>query len=103
MNETGAAEAGAMITLLYVRPASDNETELDRTVGVVAERYARWVELRVMCPEELTGRVVDARSPTLFLLRAGQVVSEAIGALLPVRELDRAVRQAVEWPVPSAA
>ncbi|HUS66024.1 MAG TPA: hypothetical protein VMZ28_15835 [Kofleriaceae bacterium] len=92
-----------MITLLYVRPASDDETELDRTVGVVAERYARWVELRVMCPEELTGRVVDARSPTLFLLRAGQVVSEAIGALLPVRELDRAVRQAVEWPVPSAA
>ena len=100
MNEV---DAGAMITLLYVRPASEGETELDRTVGVVAERYARWVELRVMCPEELIGRVVDARSPMLFLVRAGQVVSEAIGALLPARELDRAVREAVEWPAPSAA
>jgi hypothetical protein len=91
MIEMGAAGTGAMITLLYVRPGSDAETELDRTVGVVAERYARWVELRIE-------RVLDAGSPMLRLVRAGQVVSEAIGALLPARELDRAVREAVEWP-----
>jgi hypothetical protein len=104
MNEMGAADEGVMITLLYVRPASDAVTELDRRVGVIAERYARWVELRVMSPEELmTERAVVARSPTLFLLRAGQVVSEAVGALLPARELDRAVREAVEWPVAAPA
>jgi hypothetical protein len=80
-------------------------TELDRRVGAIVERYARWVELVVVTPESLAGdpereRVAGAGSPALFLLRQGEVVGEAMGALLPTRELDQVVRQAVEWPAP---
>jgi hypothetical protein len=104
------------ITLLYVRPGHEGVTELDRRVGAIVERYARWVELVVVTPEALAedadltpealagdaemGRVVGAGSPALFLLRQGEVVGEAMGALLPTRELDQVVRQAVEWPAP---
>lgn len=95
----------ASITLLYVRPGQDGVTELDRRVGAIAEKYARWVDLVVVLPEALTGDsdmecVVGAGSPALFLLRQGEVVGEAMGALLPTRELDQVVRQAVEWPAP---
>jgi hypothetical protein len=95
----------ASITLLYVRPARDGLTELDRRVGAIAERYARWVELVVVRPDQLAAslgldRVADAGSPAVFLLRQGEIVGEAMGALLPTRELDQAVRQAVEWPAP---
>lgn len=91
---------GARITLLYVRPPSAEMTELDRRVGAIAERYSRWVELRVV------GHVGDEDaygSPALLLLRHGEVVGEAMGALLPMRELDDVVRRAVEWPTPSPA
>jgi hypothetical protein len=33
----------------------------------------------------------------VLVVRRGEVVGEAIGAFLPVRELDRVVRCAVEW------
>src|SRR5688500_15466672 len=102
MNDTAAAEPGTNITLLYVRPACDETTEPDRRVWAAALRYARWVELRVVRPEELTWtasgspeiagtpsgpgsrdveRMVGSGSPTVFLLRAGAVISEAVGAL----------------------
>ncbi len=76
-------------------------TELDRRVGAIAERYSRWVELRVVGP---VGDGDDSfGSPAVLLLRQGEVVGEAMGALLPMRELDDVVRRAVEWPAPSAA
>ena len=98
--EEGAPAEGARITLLYVRPASAERTELDRRVGAIAERYSRWVELRVVGPVGDDGAFV---SPSLLLLRQGEVVGEAMGALLPMRELDDVVRRAVEWPVPAPA
>jgi hypothetical protein len=86
-------------------------------VGAIAERYAEWVELVVVRPEELAGsgflraRGEDrgagssigsgAACPALVLLRGGEVVGEAMGALLPSRELDHVVRCAVEWPAPA--
>ncbi|HTE50330.1 MAG TPA: hypothetical protein VK698_05625 [Kofleriaceae bacterium] len=107
----------APIILLYVRPACEGVTELDRRVGLIAERYATWVELVVVRPEELAGSPLLKRpaelevrpaagggsssiSPALLLLRDGEVVGEAMGALLPSRELDHVVRCAVEWPAP---
>jgi hypothetical protein len=96
-SDEGAPEGGARITLLYVRPPGEDLTELDRRVGTIAERYSRWVELRVV------GQVGDGEafgSPALLLLRQGEVVGEAMGAFLPMRELDDVVRRAVEWPAP---
>jgi len=98
--DEGAPFDGARITLLYVRPPSEEMTELDRRVGAIAERYSRWVDLRVV------GRVGDEDafgSPAVLLLRQGEVVGEAMGALLPMRELDDVVRRAVEWPAPAPA
>lgn len=99
-SDEGAPVEGARITLLYVRPPCEERTELDRRVGAIAERYSRWVELRVV------GQLGDEEafgSPALLLLRQGEVVGEAMGALLPMRELDDVVRRAVEWPVPVPA
>ena len=95
-----------MITLLYVRPASHQVTELDHRVGAIAQRYRHSVELKVIAPEELdsapgdVGRIARTGSPALFLLRGDEVVGEAMGARLPARELDDVVRRAVEWPAP---
>lgn len=113
---TGLSGRGAPIILLYVRPACDGPTELDRRVGAIAERYAEYVELIVVRPEELAGSGFlraggaagdvgsaigsGAPCPALVLLRGGEVVGEAMGALLPSRELDHVVRCAVEWPAP---
>ncbi|HLU65198.1 MAG TPA: hypothetical protein VKZ63_02945 [Kofleriaceae bacterium] len=97
------------VTLLYVRPEGAEETELDRRVGAIAERYAPWVSLKVVSPGELAGAGPDGGglaatgSPAVLLLREGEVVGQAMGALLPARELDDAVRRAVEWPAPAAA
>jgi hypothetical protein len=103
--EGDASERRPSITLLYVRPGCDGLTELDRRVGAIAERYSQWVELIVVRPEELIAtpdleRVAGSGSPALLLLRRGEVVGEAMGALLPTRELDQVVRRAVEWPAP---
>ena len=116
-SDTGSSGRGASIILLYVRPTCDGPTELDRRVGAIAERYAAWVELVVVRPEELgasgllrgagaagaagSGLGTGATSPALLLLRSGEVVGEAMGALLPARELDHVVRCAVEWPAPA--
>lgn len=98
---------GACIELLYVRPPREGVTELDRRVVAIAERYARWVELVVVEPGDLALRpgletvaAASSASPVLLLLRDGDVVGEAMGALLPARELEHVVRCAVEWPAP---
>jgi hypothetical protein len=100
-----APEQGACITLLYIRPRREGLTEFDRRVAVIAERYARWVEFVVLAPEDAAARpglegASGCGSPALFLLRRGEVVGEAMGALLPARELEQVVRRAVEWPAP---
>jgi hypothetical protein len=112
---------GVRITLLYVRPPNEEMTELDRRVEAIAERYSRWVELRVVGPTASSGMIRSLSragtvlaggrmgddgsfsSPALLLLRQGEVVGEAMGALLPMRELDDVVRRAVEWPAPPPA
>lgn len=103
--DSDAPDQGACITLLYVRPFREGLTDFDRRVGVIAERYARWVELVVIAPEDAAARpgledLASCGSPALYLLRRGELVGEAMGALLPARELEQVVRRAVEWPAP---
>lgn len=90
----------AAITLLYVRPAGAAETELDRRLAGVVSRYAPYVELtRIGCDEaaHLAGWLSPG-SPAVLLMRRGAVIGETMGGDLPIRELDEAVRRAVEWP-----
>jgi hypothetical protein len=106
-DESGAAiSAGGVespITLLYVRPLAGDYLDLDAKLLEVAERYAPMVRLLTLTPAE-AGRVLarrawhTRRAPSVVVLRHGQVVGEAMGSLLPARELDRVVRRAVEWP-----
>jgi hypothetical protein len=102
--EATQRERAPGITLLYVR-AGGEETELDRRVKAIAERYSPWVELRVVSPEQVGPKLgavalagLAGGSSALFLLRHGEIVGQAMGARLPARELDDVVRRAVEWP-----
>lgn len=91
------------VTLLYVRPEGGG-TELDQRISSVVARYAPHVVMRVVGPADLAGEGAALRNlgaygcPAVLLLRGQAIVAEAIGASLPMRELDRAVRCAVEWP-----
>jgi hypothetical protein len=91
----------APITLLYIR-AIDEPPGGDLDVGLqtLVVRYAPFVELRVVGPGDTPAPFAELahRPPTVLVLRYGQVVGEIMGAALPLRELDRAVRCAVEWP-----
>ena len=93
---------GEAITLLYLRPEGAAETELDARLREVARRYAPMVELEVKSLAEAgtLARWASPGSPAVLVLRRGVVIGEAMGDDLPVRELDRAVRRAVEWPAP---
>ena len=91
--DAAKSQGNAEVTLVYVRPAGA-PTELDRGLEVVAVRYG--VKLRVVSPDE------DPAVPALLVMRGGEVVGQAMGALLPIRELDRAVRRAIEWPARAA-
>lgn len=86
-------EEGAPITLLYLRPGSE-KTELDRRLQEIAQHYAPMVELVVVSERPIQGA---ASPPMVLVLRRGELIGEAMGALLPRRELDRVVRRAVEW------
>jgi hypothetical protein len=89
----------APITVLYIRAADADLPYLDRQIAILVERYAPHVELRVLAPEHVPVELADKaqRTPTVLVLRRGEIVGEAIGAFLPMRELDRVVRCAVEW------
>jgi hypothetical protein len=93
---------GAAITLLYLRPEGAAETELDARLREVALRYAPVValEIRPLAEAGRLARWTSPGSPAVLVLRRGVVIGEAMGHDLPVRELDRAVRRAVEWPAP---
>jgi hypothetical protein len=87
---------------LYLRPAEDGSGDLamlDATVQTLVVRHSPRVALRVIdpaaAPDEFAALAPYA--PAVFLLRRAQVVGEAMGASLPIRELDRIVRCAIEW------
>jgi hypothetical protein len=77
---------------------------LDQRVEAIAARYADDVELHIYDPKELPAGVqqrypnLAGPTPTILVLRSGQVVGAAIGSRLPAREVERAVIRAVEWP-----
>jgi hypothetical protein len=94
------ATESAAITLIYLRPANAEETVLDGILAEVVRRYGPRVELETVASEDAGrfARWCSTGSPAVLLMRRGAVIGQAIGAALPARELDRAVRRAVEWP-----
>lgn len=94
------------ITLLLVSgPGSGAETgEMRLRLETIVRRYEPHVELRVIAAAEVPEpyRQRPMLGPTVLVLRRGELVGEAMGAL-PVRELDSVVRCAVEWPTPPRA
>jgi hypothetical protein len=93
-----ALEEPPPIALLYIGGATV-APELGEQLERIAARYAPLVELRMIAPADVPTRFAKfARlTPTVLVLRRGKLVGEAIGALLPMRELDEVVRCAVEW------
>jgi len=96
---TDRIEIVAPITMLYIRANHGAATVLDRAVAVLAERYAPRVTLQVLTAAQVPSRLARwaHRTPAVLVLRDDALVGEAIGAFLPLRELDRIVRRAVEW------
>jgi hypothetical protein len=89
--------AASPITLIYIREPGAGDGPLDRHLQQIARRFPQ-VQLVV-----LDGTAVDAvvarRGPTpaVLVLRRGELVGECTGRL-PAREIEDAVRCAVEWP-----
>ena len=103
-NPTVGGAAQPAITLLYARPTT--EGSLDAVGARLARIVARYraqggtnVDLQQVAADALPSPYAHTAhcSPTLVVLRDGEVVGEAIGTL-PSRELERLVRRAVEWP-----
>lgn len=96
-----AGHEEAPITLLYVRPPGRHAIELERRLREIAHRHAPLVEVVVAAelPADLGFelRARFGRPPTVLILRRGEMVGEAMGELLPAREIERVVRRAVEW------
>ncbi|MBT8495943.1 MAG: hypothetical protein KJO07_23060 [Deltaproteobacteria bacterium] len=98
IDQVATAPTTAPVTLLYVSAGGQVGAELEVRLGEIVGRYQPFVELRTFRPDEveaLTGE--KPLVPRLLVLRGGEVVGQAMGALLPTRELDRVVRCAVEW------
>ena len=87
------------VTLLYIKSRDADLAYLDRGLTMIVARYAPLVELRTLEPHEVPAKHAEwaHRTPSVLVMRRGEVVGEALGALLPLRELDRVVRCAVEW------
>ncbi len=89
------------VTLLYARESGGERSVLDARVAAIADHYKPYVQLRTMAPEELARSQyahLAGPTPAVFVLRKGELVGHAVGAMLPHREIDAAVRCAVEWP-----
>ncbi len=86
------------ITLLYIRHHTDEPDELEADLHRITLRYAPLVHMRCVEPANLAGQFAffAERTPVVLVIRDGQIVGEAMGDL-PMRELDRVVRCAVEW------
>ena len=89
--------ASSAVTLVYIREPGTDIGPLDGHLEAIARRFPQ-VQLVV-----LDGKAVDAvvarRGPTpaVLVLRHGELVGECTG-LLPAREIEEVVRNAVEWP-----
>ena len=98
INQVATTQADPPVTLLYVSAGDGIGAELETRLDEIVGRYQPHVELRTLRPDEveaLTGE--KPQVPRLLVLRGGEIVGQAMGALLPTRELDRVVRCAVEW------
>ncbi|RMH37861.1 MAG: hypothetical protein D6689_20645 [Deltaproteobacteria bacterium] len=89
----------ARVTLLYIREPAAPRAALDARVATIAARHAPHVAVVPVAPGDVPAPYArwSAWAPCVLVLRDGAIVGEAIGASLPVRELDRVVRCAVEW------
>lgn len=100
-DERPGDDDGAPILLLLVRGTGHGAEigELRMRLETIAGRYEPHVELRVISTAEVPEpyRQRPMLGPAVLVLRRGELVGEAMGAL-PVRELDSVVRCAVEWP-----
>ena len=56
------------------------------------------LQIKALSQAGRMARWTSPGSPAVLVLRRGVVIGEAMGEDLPVRELDQAVRRAVEWP-----
>ena len=87
------------IVVLYVREPDHPACELDDHLIRVVARY-EGVELRMVDPDHLAieyAFLADC-SPSVLVLRDGEVIGGAIGDRLPQRELDDMLHAAVRWP-----
>jgi hypothetical protein len=93
---------GSSITLLVVRPDGAPPSDLDARLRTVVERYPRGVELAIASHAEAgeLARWVPPEGEGLLLLRGGIVIGQLLGNDVPTREVDQAVRRAIEWPAP---
>lgn len=87
------------VTLLYIKGEDADLPYLDRGLSLIVARYAPRVELRTLAPHQVPAEhaALSLPTPSVLVMRRGEIVGEALGALLPLRELDRVVRCAVEW------
>lgn len=92
-------DENAPVKLLYIRSDEESHELLDAGLSTIVERYSPLVELVAVTPDQVEDDYAEwaERTPTVLVVRRGEVVGEAIGAFLPVRELDRVVRCAVDW------
>lgn len=97
---TAASTTAAAITLVYIRSAEAEPAELDLGLHRIVARYQPHVELCPMDLDDLPAEFAGfaRRAPAVIVLRDGEIIGEAMGAAMPMRELDRVVRCAVEWP-----
>ena len=85
------------VVVVYVRPSDRNLVDLDARLEHIATRYQSYIKLDIVEPENLPPRYahLNVRGPCVVVLRGGEIVGEAMGAGLPVRELDTVVRCAL--------
>jgi hypothetical protein len=89
------------VTLVYAREEDAELSVLDARLATIVDRYKPYVVLKTVGPEELKSgefAYLDCPIPAVVVLRGDEVVGQALGAMLPHRELENVVRCAVEWP-----
>jgi thioredoxin-like negative regulator of GroEL len=90
--------AHASISLVLIRSATQPCVQLSQGLRELGCRYGSRVRVREVEASQVPARFArfEARAPTVLVLRRGRIIAEATGARLPLRELDRVVRRAVE-------
>jgi hypothetical protein len=78
------------VTLRYVHAEAAPDPALSQRLLGLRERYGERVQLQFVAN--------SGGLSTLYVLRGEAIVSQAAGRDLPVRELNRVVDCALEWP-----